>query len=384
MHTTTFHPPDPGTRGNSVPNSGRRTRPAIALFLALTAVFSGGCAKIGDPQPPEIRIPLPASDLNARQVSDFIVLTFAKPERNTNGSEVTTLRSVHIYRLAEDPGLSSDPASLPQDEFMKGALRVMSIPSSRFQEYLQDNKFTIQDRLFTAASPGYSRTLRYAVLFVNNKNQAAGLSNQALIRPIPIPSAPAGISAEATQDSIKLKWTAPAENMDGSTPPRIAGYRIYRSEEPGKLASSPRVPDVIQLTEFEDRDFRFDTTYYYAVSTVGNLRNPDAESLPSAPIRVDSRDTFPPAPPSDFNAILQAGTAVLLWTASPSSDVAGYRIYRKEKGTAARQLVQQELIPVLSFRDAQVEPGKEYEYEIRTVDTHGNESPPVLAELERP
>ena len=384
MHTSTIHPPELGTRGTRVLNPRRWTGPAMALLAALTILLSGGCAKVGDPQPPEVRIPQPASDLAARQVSDFIVLTFSKPERNTNGSEVTTLKSADVFRLAEDFEPPSELASLPQEDFMKSALRIMSIPSSRFPEYLQDGKLLIQDRLFTAASPAYSRTLRYAVLFVNNKNQAAGFSNLVFIRPVPIPSAPAGLSAEVTQNSIRLQWTAPAENMDGSKPPRIAGYRLYRSEEPGKLASSPLTPDMIQLPEFEDRGFRFDTTYYYAVSTVGSLRNPDAESLHSATVTVEPRDTFPPAPPADFNAILQADTAVLIWTESPSSDVAGYRIYRKEKGTAVRRALQQEPAPVLSFRDAEIELGKEYEYEIRTVDTHGNEGPPALAELEKP
>ena len=49
------------------------------MFLAVWAAFSAGCAKVGEPQPPEIRIPKPAADLTAHQVSDAIVLKFTKP-----------------------------------------------------------------------------------------------------------------------------------------------------------------------------------------------------------------------------------------------------------------------------------------------------------------
>ena len=44
---------------------------------------------------------------------------------------------------------------------------------------------------------------------------------------------------------------------------------------------------------------------------------------------------------------------------------------------------QTELIRELSFRDSQIDPEKEYEYEIRAVDTSGNESVAVKAEMEK-
>jgi hypothetical protein len=220
------------------------------------------------------------------------------------------------------------------------------------------------------------------VRFINNKNQSAGLSNQARITPIPIPSPPEGISAEVTEDSIRLGWIAPSENTDGSKPPRIAGYNIYRSEEPEMLSQARINRELVQRPGFEDRNFQFDKTYHYAVSTVGSLQNPYAESLPSNATPVVSQDVFPPAPPRDFNAVLQGGTVVLLWAPSPSADAAGYRLHRQEKGASDRQLLQNELITVLSYRDARVEPGTGYEYSLQAVDTHGNESAAVLAEAE--
>jgi fibronectin type 3 domain-containing protein len=272
---------------------------------------------------------------------------------------------------------------LPEDQFVMRADQILLVPSTGFSSYLQDHVFVIPDKsLSSLGSPIYSHVFRYAVRFINDKNRAAGLSNQVSIPPVPIPPPPEGLSAQVTEDFIGLNWIAPPENTDGSKPPRIAGYNIYRSEEAEKLSTIPLNREPVQNTGFEDRNFQFDKTYYYAVGTVGNLQNPYAESLPSKILTVVSRDVFPPAPPRDFNAILEGNSTILLWAPSAASDIAGYRLYRQEKGATTRQLLQNELITGLSFRDNQIEPGKSYEYSLQSLDTHGNASMAVQTEVE--
>ncbi len=354
-----------------------------ALLMAVWTMLGTGCAKISEPQPPEVRIPKPAIDLAARQVSDFVVLTVSKPAQNTDGSASTTLKSIELFRLAEDTRGSLVTSPLPEEQFLKQAAPILLIPLARFSSYLQGESFVIQDKLPSSqASEVYAHAFRYAVRFINNKNQTAGLSNRAIIAPIPIPLPPEGLSAQVTETSIKLKWVAPSENMDGSKPPRIAGYNVYKSEQAEKLSPDPINHDPVPGPEFEDRDFQFDKTYYYAVSTVGSRRNPRAESLPSKACSVTARDVFPPAPPADFNAVFGGGIVILLWSPSSSTDVAGYRLYRQERGAAARQALQSELITVFSYRDTSVVSGKRYEYSIQAVDTHGNESAMVQTEVE--
>jgi fibronectin type 3 domain-containing protein len=139
----------------------------------------------------------------------------------------------------------------------------------------------------------------------------------------------------------------------------------------------------VKATEFEDTNFGFGTTYYYAITTVGSLQQPPRESLLSDALTVATKDVFPPAPPSDFTAIIQGNTAILFWAPSPSADVEGYRIFRKEKGSADQRIVQSELIRALSFRDTPVDPAKQYEYEIQAVDVYGNAGPAVSVESEQ-
>lgn len=366
----------------SVPSAG--IRGVIAVLLAATVILSGsGCAKISEPQPPVIRLPKPAADLAVRQVSDSVMLTVSEPTQNTDESPATTFRKVQVLRVAETLSAGEILLPLPEDQFLKRADQILLIPSTDFSKYLRDHTFVFQDEsLSSLGSTAYLHVFRYAVRFINNKSRSAGLSNQVSIAPAPIPPPPESLSAQVTEDFIKLNWMEPPENTDGSKPPRIAGYNIYRSEESGKLPTIPLNQKPVQKPGFEDRNFQFDKTYYYAVGTVGSLQNPYAESLPSKILTVVSRDIFPPAPPKDFNAILDGGNVILLWTPSEASDVAGYRLYRQEKRAPARQLLQNELITAPSFRDNHVEAGKLYEYSLQAVDTHGNASMEARTEVE--
>jgi hypothetical protein len=371
--------------------SSRLLKPTIALFAAAFALWCAGCAKIAEPLPPEIRIPKPATDLIAQQASDFVLLSVPMPSLNTNGSPVNvvqktdgspagSLRRVDVFRLAASKSVvSNEPVS--DAEFLKQALRIQSIPSASFAIYLHDGRFLIQDRIQTASGSSIrSDEFQYAVLFINKKNQAAGLSNRARIVPPP----PEGLSAILTEQSIRLTWKAPPQNMDESKPARIAGYAVYRSETRDQFPATPMNSDPLDKTEYEDRSFEFGKTYYYSVRLIGSVRNPRAESFPSETIEVRALDTFPPSPPRDFHALPEGGTVFLLWAPSLSKDVVGYRMYRREKGSDTRQLLQTELITSWSFRDKNVAPGKSYEYSLRAVDLYKNESEAVEAAAEVP
>jgi hypothetical protein len=341
----------------------------IAVLAIGMLLLSAGCAKIGEPLPPQIEIPEAVADLTVRQISDHIVLTFSKPVRNTNGSAATKIQSLEVYRLLGDIRKIETIPTPP----------IFIILASKFSQYLDGDKFTIKDKL--QISNKYSLPFHYAVLFRNNKNQTAGFSNQVEIRALPIPLPPT-LSADKTESSIQLKWAPPSENMDGSKPARILGYNIFRSEEAQKVPSGPLNSDLITGNEYKDSAFQFDKIYFYRVSIVGSL-NPYVESLPSEALPVSTKDVYPPAPPVNLTAIPKNGVVYLLWVPSLSIDVAGYRIYKTPAG-GQKRLLQTDLITKPSFQDRDVQPGIQYEYSISAVDMHGNESSIVSATVQIP
>lgn len=357
--------------GGKVPRTGCPRPKAACCLLLLCFAGLSSCAKESEPQPPLVLVPRAATDLRARQYDERILLTVSMPAQNTNGSQVTTLGQVEIFRLASDRG---NAGPLPEAEFLAQAERILAVPVKELGRYLIDGALTFGDP--TPADPAtfYAQGIRYAVRFINRKNQTAGLSNQVFVAPVSIPAAPEGLSSAVLRDSIRLTWKPPVRNADGSVPARVAGYNLYRSEEPKAFPAAPLNVAPLPNPEFEDRDFEFDTPYYYKVAVVGSRENPYAESLPSAVLQVIPRDVFPPGLPTNLSYVVENGVVTLLWEPPDDADLAGYEIYRQEEGTSERILLQVQLVTTLSFRDDQVRPGKKYAYSVVAVDTHKNES----------
>ncbi len=355
----------------------------IALLI-MAASLAAGCAKIADPMPPGVRIPRPAADLDARQRANSVILTVSRPLLNTDGSPADDLRKVQILRLAYPAGaVKSKPYA--EEQFLKMAAPIITITAADFPNYLRNGSFVLEDDLSPLQkSDIYSSELRYAVLFINKRNQAAGISNQVRIRPVVIPPPPREISAQTTENAIRIQWSQPPAEAESPAPSRIAGYNIYRSEDPEKIDTIPINADVVPGSVYEDRNFTFDRTYYYHVRTVASRMDPYAESGPSEMVRVAARDVFPPAPPGNFIAVTEKDGVILLWAPSPSQDAAGYRLYRRETGAADRKLIEQELISALNYRDNAAESGKTYEYVLHAVDGHGNLSSPVRIAIDVP
>ena len=289
------------------------------------------------------------------------------------GRRVATLGA----RRGVPPGADSrsDTGPAPEEAFLTRGVKVFTVPAADFTRYLRDGTLAFWD-LSAAVDPAsfYARSFRYAVLFFNRKNQTAGLSNQAFLAPVPIPVAPAGLSCAYFPDRIRLSWTPPDRNGDGSIPPRIAGYNVYRTEDPKAVPAAALNAEPLPMPGFEVRDFEFDKVYHFAVSVVGSKANPYAESLASPLLRVAPVDTFPPGVPKDLTAVVENVTVTLLWGPPDDTDLAGYRVFRREEGATERTLLQIQLVTTLSYRDDQVRMGRKYEYTVVAVDTHGNES----------
>jgi len=351
------------------------------LVVFLLPAFNTGCAKTGEPHPPVVLLPESPTDLSAREYSDQILLTVSVPATNTNGSPVADFGSVEVWRRIEDR--ASSGVQLSEAEFFNGAEKIISIPGEKVAAFQKGKALALRDELLLAdRSLVYARAFRYGVSFLNKKKQSAGLSNQAVVAPVPIPVAPVKPSSEVSQDFVRLAWVAPKENMDGSTPPLIAGYNVYRSEDPKSFPPAPLNQALVLKPEFEDRSFEFDKTVYYSVSVVGSREKPYAESAPSPALEVLPRDTFPPGAPQNLNAV-EAGPAVLLlWAAPPDRDIAGYRVYRRQEGEDGARPLRDELIKEMSYRDETVQPGRKVAYRVTAVDTHGNEGPAAETGLE--
>ncbi|MHB8842769.1 MAG: S-layer homology domain-containing protein, partial [Candidatus Aquicultor sp.] len=86
-------------------------------------------------------------------------------------------------------------------------------------------------------------------------------------------------------------------------------------------------------------------------------------------------DITPPAAPLKLRVTSTDPTISLAWTKSPESDLAGYNLYRKVKGSSdSFKKLNDALLSKETFNDSSAEAGTTYIYYVTAVDTSRNES----------
>jgi fibronectin type 3 domain-containing protein len=142
-----------------------------------------------------------------------------------------------------------------------------------------------------------------------------------------------------------------------------------------------------------DTSALFNQRYRYVVERVASLdlsgRSVEIQGLPSEAVEVATTDVFPPAVPQGLVAVADAaaGAIDLSWTPDSDSDLAAYRVYRRDvQGSSPAQRVASVGVET-SFRDTEVQAEHTYAYSVSAVDQSGNESkrsPEVEETLPRP
>src|SRR5205085_2745136 len=202
--------------------------------------------------------------------------------------------------------------------------------------------------------------LRYAIRYVNKRDQAALFSNSVAIEPAPgIALAPTGLTvAKTDQDIMMLAWTAPEANVDGTQPASVVGFNLYRRNAKRANIGDPLNAEPIVATTFTDTKFQYGVGYVYVVRALSQGANGLIESADSQPLRFTPVDTFAPAAPEPVTVASANGVISLFWPSAPERDVIGYNVYRAEAADAPdRQWVKLTAQPIapVTFRDDRVQ-----------------------------
>ena len=339
------------------------------VFVVLIAV--GACGKRKPPLPPNERV-MQRAEVSGFQRGNQVILNWKMPMANAPEGSVLHISRADIYRLAER---LDAPQALSEEEFASRSLIVATIPVTNSEFGGRTLQYT--DTLQFAGQPA---RLRYAIRFVNASGQRAAFSNFFLIEPAArIAAAPTALSTELSQEAVRLTWSVPASNVDGTAPANILGYNIYRSESeavPARLLNQTPTSDV----SFEDRFFDFEKEYFYFVRAVslGTDATP-TESAESNIVTIRPVDTFPPSAPTAITIAATPSSISIFFPANPDTDVEGYRVYRSTDDGLPKgqwQLLTPEILKTNTFQDATVESGKTYFYYVTAIDKYKNISQP--------
>lgn len=351
--------------------AGKRLFAALALFICFT---NFGCGKRMVPLPPIERV-AQRIQIDGFQRGAQVHLGWEMPARNVGEKNTLNINRIDVYRLAEPNDAS---LTLSEEEFSSKSTLIATLPVTDKDFGLK--RFDFTDTLEFA---GQSVRLRYAVRFVNAAGQKAAFSNFLLIEPnAKIADAPKSLAAEVVESSVNLQWAEPESNIDGSKPPNILGYNVYRSTATAEQSGAPKLLNEtpIAKTKFSDKSFEFDLKYFYFVRSVsiGGDGNP-VESLESNTVNVFGKDIFPPGAPTAITIAAAPNNLSIFFAFNPEKDIAGYKLYRSsDKSIPLSQWenITPELLKTNTFQDTKVEAGKTYYYYLQAVDRAGNVSQP--------
>jgi hypothetical protein len=383
----------------------------IRKSLAALVLLVLACGKRGDPRPPVPIIPKATTDLVVTQRADQVILSWSYPSLTTAGRSLTDVRRISVFRYVEElpaSGVGIDPKAispgeidpstpqpialfakiptLPQAQFVKLSNRLDSIEKANLTSATAGAKLVFADKPAFRSTDGRPVRITYAVV-TEGATARSTISNLAVIVPLPVATAPAGLTATAKAEGVVLAWEAPKTSVRGEEAPVIGGYRVYRNA-PGEAVNEFAVP--INTTPVSATTYT-DTPPYgeheYRVSAVAVEGPPLLQSIASTPVSVTFRDLVPPPAPASVTALIETKIVRLLWDPVEASDLAGYHVYRSEgvghnadvKDVGTFLLVN-EIVTATTISDANANLGIAYRYAVTAVDKSGNESPRTWTE----
>lgn len=207
---------------------------------------------------PTAKVASAPSEVSVKVSQNAILLNWKPPETNVDGSKPANILGYNVYRSSSE----NEAARL---------LNKTPITKTEFADEFFDFKTK------------YFYFVRTVSLGSNGEPVESAESNRAEVTPKDMfaPSAPTAITIAAAPSSLSVFFAVNPEKD-------VAGYRIYRSENPNlpKSAWQLLTKDLLTTNTFQDTKIESGKTYYYyltAVDTAGNVSEPSEVVFETAP-----------------------------------------------------------------------------------------------------
>jgi hypothetical protein len=365
--------------------------PGAAIFLAIL----GGCAAPGNPLPPTLNLPqtVSGSTLTATRVGAEVRLHWTTPTQTTDKLAVKGTITAEICR-----------------EIVSGAVREKAPCSAVGRVQVALGPSDAADALPAELLAGPPRLLAYRVQLINSAGRTAGPSAAVMAVSGPSTAPVDGFTGEATKAGVELRWerqgtgnreqgTVELVRMLLDAPPAkretqsAGGSVIAALSGSGKQSAETRLtadgggPDAggtVDRTVEIGHEYRYTAQRVVRVEVGGQTL--EARSKESAALQFAVRDVFAPDVPKGLVAVpgtvggvgaeAPIPTIELSWDPDIEPRLAGYRVYRRDEGSAEWQRVGPDPVTEAAYRDQKVTAGRRYSYRVTAVSTAGKESGP--------
>ncbi len=317
-----------------------------ASGLWLSFLLSTGCGYVGPIVPPSPELPSAVTDLKVAEKGKSLVITFSTPVRTTDNLAITRF---------SDIDLRIGPAVTPFDfSTWEASAKQYELPLPA-----PNDPDDLKPLPITKPIPASEWVGRQITVFVRTAVKKSGhysqWSNRAVLDVV-APLDPPEVKVTAVKRGYMLTWEEKATAK--------VQYQILR-QGPGQTA--PLQIGTADASPYLDDTSQWDTPYTYTVITQEGA----AESLPSEPVSITHRNTFPPAPPESLAALGGPESIELSWSRNTEPDLKGYGVYRSVDGGPFERLGDFTSLP--TYTDRKVEHGKTYRYAVTAVNQNGYE-----------
>jgi hypothetical protein len=357
-------------------------------------------------------------DLTAVRAGDEVVLRWTTPAETTDKMPVKEAITAEVCREAV--------AAPSAGKALLSRSAMLCVPVEKVE--VKPGASEVVDTLPAALMTTPAGVLAYWVQLRNPDGHTAGPSGAVLVASGPAPARVDGLTGTATKAGVLLKWMprAGAESaqsgagdevveverttVDGASgvdgaggavggPGRRAGTGRGSKLTGGAKEPAESLFRVGVLASGEAKDggaidhtAQVGHSYRYTVQRVRTVAlggvKLDVRGAASDAVTVEMRDVFPPEAPSGLVAapgfVGAAGETKrpaidLSWEPVMEQGVAGYRVYRRDFGSASPEVWRRmgsELVTAPAYRDLSVAPGQRYAYRVTAVSEAGSESGP--------
>ena len=345
----------------------------------LAALVLHACGKKLPPQAPLQVVPARPAALSVAQEGTEVVLRFPYPRQTVTGEALTDLTKVTVYRelVAARPGMKPPPPpegparAREEQTFLLRAEKVLEMSRAEMDDATVGSEVVARDSLLPLLEEGRLGKvfLRYGVAATRGAKGAGDLSPLTSILPAIPPGNPIHLTSEVEDRRVCLSWLSPVDMLDGTRPPKVAGYVVYR-RKPDEEEYGPPLGIALHAPLFVDETAQSNQRYLYTVRATSIRELPLVLGPPADEILVDTKDVFAPPAPEGLLVLVEAGANRVLWNPVLSPDLAGYRLFRREPDGTWRLLAENLKEP--SYVDERAP--KDAAYGVTAVDTSGNES----------
>ncbi len=325
-----------------------------AVALAAVALCLGGCGYKNFPVPPESAVPKAIEDLRYQKKDDAVELSWSYPVETINGHDILQIPVFEVFRaeIALDeycpdcPIPFGKPIEVSGGEPLKKGQRQVKKYSSGLLRLGYKYFFKVQSRTNWWAASADSNIIS----FVWHKAAAASQN----------------VMARAEVAAITLNWVPVQGLSDGTSFDGEIVYQLQRRV--GSSGAFVSLGEPQKQNSFVDRDVVPDVTYEYRVQSLLQIGQEMIPGKISPVVSVVGRDSTPPEMPTSVRAVAISGGAKIFWVAAKDDDLAGYRVYRRSRDEALRQIGVVKA-PYTIFEDRTAVEDTAYWYVVSSYDT---------------